>query len=105
MATPFGPFTIEFETDPAKNAAARRQMEQFDLNWDWLEAHASEVYGHRGKVVCIAGQELFVGDDVLEVEARARAAHPEDKGVLIRSIPKERGPRVYANRRVLAIVR
>ena len=105
MAAPFGPFTLEIETDPVKNAEARRQMEQFDRNWDWLEAHASEVYSHRGKVVCIAGQELFVGDDVLEVLARARAAHPDDHGVLTRRVPKERGPRIYANRWILAPVR
>src|SRR5438128_375738 len=105
MATPFGPYTIEYETDSVKNAEARHQMEQYDRNWDWLEANASEVYSHRGKIICIAGQELFVGDDVLEVVARAKAAHPEDSGILTRIVPKERGPRIYAHQWLLASVR
>jgi len=96
MGIPFGPFTLDFETDPVKNAEARNQMEQFRRNLKWMEAHATEVYSHRGKYICIAGQELFVGDDVLEVRARAKAAHPNDQGMVCEFIPKERGARIYA---------
>jgi hypothetical protein len=84
------------ETDPAEIAKARAQQAQFDRNWDWLEAHAAEVFSHRGTHICIAGQELFVGDDIKELLARARAAHPEDDGPFFKYIPKERGPRIYA---------
>jgi hypothetical protein len=87
---------IETITDPAEIAAGLARHEQFERNWSWLEAHASEVYSHRGKIICIAGQELFVGEDVHEVVAAARAKHPDDHGYFTRIIPKERGPRIYA---------
>jgi hypothetical protein len=79
-----------------ERAKIRARRERFERNWAWLEAHASEVYSHRGKFICIAGQELFVGDAVEDVIARAKAAHPEDDGRFTRYIPKERGPRIYA---------
>src|SRR5262249_8535466 len=70
---------IEEVTDPVELAKARAQDERFDRNWEWFKAHAPEIYRtHRGKILCVAGQELFVGDTPEEVLARARAAHPED---------------------------
>jgi len=84
------------ETDPVENAKARESRDRFERNWDWLEENATEVYSHRGKYLCIAGQELFVGDEVEDVIARAKAAHPEDTGLFTRYIPKERLPRIYA---------
>lgn len=89
--------TMHEETDPVENAKARASAEQFEKNWAWLEAHAQEVYSHRGKVICIAGQELFVGNTPWEVLAEARAAHPEDDGFFTRIIPQSRAPRIYAN--------
>lgn len=88
--------TMHEETDPVENAKARESRDRFERNWDWLEDHATEVYSHRGKFLCIAGQELFVGDAVEDVIARATAAHPEDTGRFTRYIPKERLPRIYA---------
>ena len=67
-----------------------------ERQWQWLEAHATEVYSQRGKIICIAGQELFVGDTVEDVVARAKAAHPDDEGMFTRIIPRERGARIYA---------
>jgi hypothetical protein len=84
---------VEEETDPIEVARARARHERFDRNWAWLEQHAADVYRHRGKVIAIAGQELFVGDTTDEVLARAKAAHPEDDGLFTRIIPKDRGPR------------
>lgn len=91
-------------TDPIEAAKARAMHERFRVNWDWLEAHASEVYIHRGKFICIASQQLFVGDSLQEVLAWAKSCHPDDEGRLIRYIPKERGPRIYAYRRIVASV-
>lgn len=88
--------TMEIETDPAVCADFARRMDRFERNLDWLEAHAGEVYSHRGKYICIAGQELFVGDTVEEVLEMAKAAHPDDGGRFTRYIPKEKGPRIYA---------
>jgi hypothetical protein len=84
---------VEEETDPIEVARAQARHERFNRNWAWLEKHAADVYRHRGKVIAIAGQELFVGDTTDEVLARAKAAHPEDDGLFTRIIPKDRGPR------------
>src|SRR4051794_21423115 len=88
--------TMSEDTDPVEIARARAAAEKFDRNYAWLEAHADEVFSHRGKVICIAGQELFVGDTVEAVLAQATAAHPEDDGRFTKYIPKERAMRIYA---------
>jgi hypothetical protein len=88
--------TITEETDPVEIAKSRARLAKFDRNYDWLEAHAAEVFSHRGKHICIAGQELFVADTVEEVIAWAKSTHPEDDGRLIRYIPKTRAARIYA---------
>jgi hypothetical protein len=96
------PITICEETDPAIWAAAKARREKCERNWAWLEEHAAEVYSHRGKYLCIAGQELFVGDSAEDVIARARAAHPDDDGRFTRYIPKEKVARIYGNQGSLA---
>lgn len=85
------PITMEIVTDPVELAKARELDARFELNWAWFEAHAPEIYQqHRGKVYCVAGQELFVADLPAEVLALARAAHPEDNGRLTGIIRKDR---------------
>ncbi|MGI8979663.1 MAG: hypothetical protein ACR2FY_10580 [Pirellulaceae bacterium] len=85
------------ETDPIDLAKARERRAQFDKNSAWLQARIPEVYSqHRGKVICIAGEELFAADSTSEAVATATAAHPEDKGYFTRYIPQEKVPRVYA---------
>jgi hypothetical protein len=97
---------MEEVTDPVLIAQAQAQHERFERNWNWFEAHAADIYKeHRGRFLVIAGQELFVGDDIQEVLARARAAHPEDDGLFTRYIPREKVPRIYAHQRALAFVR
>jgi hypothetical protein len=94
--------TMEIVTDPVVLAQAREQDARFALNWKWFEAHAMEIYRtHRGKCLAIAGQELFVGDTPDEAINLARSAHPHDNGLFTRIIPKERGARIYGNRRLL----
>jgi hypothetical protein len=90
---------MEEVTDPEELAKARVQDERFERNSAWLQAHISEVYSqHRGKCICIAGEELFVADTPQEVIDLASAAHPEDNGKLLRYIPREKVARVYAHR-------
>jgi hypothetical protein len=92
------PIVIEEVSDAAELAAARAQREQFDRNAMWLESHASEVYTqHRGKCICIAGEELFVADTSTEAIAKAAAAHPADKGRFVHFIPQDKVPRIYAH--------
>lgn len=89
---------MEEVTDPEELAKAQAQRERFDRNAAWLQAHASEVYTrHRGKCICIAGEELFVADTPVEAMALAKAAHPEDDGFFLRYIPRERLARIYAD--------
>lgn len=92
------PLVMEEVTDPEELAKARAQRERFDRNAAWLQAHATEVYScHRGKCICIAGEELFVADTPEEALALATAAHPEDDGRFVHYIPRERLARIYAN--------
>jgi hypothetical protein len=81
---------------PEELSAAQARREQYERNAAWLEAHAKEVYSQRGKVFCIAGEELFVGDAIQEVLARARAAHPDDGGLFTGYIPLNRAARICA---------
>ena len=67
---------MEFENSdtPEQAAAAKLQREQFDRNSAWLQANFSEINdSHRGKTICIAGQQLFVGDTTREAVAKAKA--------------------------------
>lgn len=89
--------TMEAESDPAIWAAAAARHDMFERNWAWLESNAAEVYSHRGKFICVAGQTLFVGNSVDDVLRAATAAHPEDEGRFTRYIPLENIPRIYAH--------
>jgi len=71
--------------------------EQFDRNSAWLQAHISEIYPlHRGKHICIAGQEVFSADRIEDAIRAATAAHPEDAGWFTRFIPAVKAIRIYA---------
>jgi hypothetical protein len=103
MAEQQFPIVMEEVTDPEELAKARAQRERFDRNTAWLQAHAGEIYDrHRGKCICVAGEELFVADSPEEVLASARAAHPEDDGYFFHYIPRERAAWIYADQRRMA---
>src|SRR5687767_13396965 len=90
-------FRIEEVVDPVEIREAQARHAQFDRNSDWLQANIAEVYGkHRGKHICIAGQEVFAADNVHEAIALATAGHPDDEGWFVRYIPLEKLPRLYA---------
>jgi hypothetical protein len=92
------PIVMEVVTDPEELRKARKQDEQFERNLAWLRCHAAEVYSqHRGKCICIAGEQVFVADSAEEAMALAKAAHPEDEGRFLRYIPREKVPRIYAH--------
>jgi hypothetical protein len=106
MAATQSPILMEEVTDPAELAKARAQDERFARNWAWFEAHAPEIYAtHRGKCICIAGEELFIADTPEEALAMAVAAHPEDDGRFTRIIPKEKVARIYGDQWRMASVR
>jgi hypothetical protein len=68
MQPPRHPITIQEVTDPQELAKAQRQRKQFDENAAWLQNHIPSIYAqHRGKYICVAGKELFVGDSAAEV--------------------------------------
>jgi len=98
MAPQQGSLILEEVTDPEQLARARAPWERFDRNAAWLQAHGAEIYPrHRGKVICIAGEELFVADTPEVALALAAAAHPEDDGSFIHYIPLEKLARIYAH--------
>jgi hypothetical protein len=89
---------IEELSDPQALADARQRRAQFDRNYRWLQVHAAEVYAqHRGKSICIAGEELFVAERPEDAMAQARATHPDDAGWFVHYIPKDKVPRIYAH--------
>ena len=90
--------TIKEITDPDAIARHRAQAERTKRNSDWLQAHWPDLLPHaRGRHVAVAGQEAFIADSPEEALALARAAHPEDDGLLLKYVRAERGPRIYAN--------
>jgi hypothetical protein len=98
MATQQRPAVIMEEvTDPDEIAKAQAQRARFDRNWAWFQARVPEIYSqHRGKCICIAGEELFTADTPQEALALATAAHPEDEGRFVHYIPREKVIRIYA---------
>ena len=97
---PANKIVLEEMTDPVELAKAAARRVQNDRNFAWFQTHAQEVYdNHQGKCICIAGEELFVGDTPREVFALATAAHPEDKGRFVLTIPKQKLRRIYAKQR------
>jgi hypothetical protein len=90
------PISVSEVTDPVELAKSRALFARAQLNSNWLQAHVPEIYAqHRGKFICVAGQELFVADSVKEVMAMAKAAHPEDDGAILRYILKEKRDMIY----------
>lgn len=85
------------EEERGANIAAN---EEFKKNVAWWNARVKEIRDeHTGKFVCVAGQELFVGDDPIDVMARAKAAHPSSGGFVSLYLSPQRGPKIHAHRR------
>ena len=96
-------FIIEEVTDPAEIARHKIWHEKASRNSQWLETHWADVLPQAyGKFIAVAGQEAFIADTTEEAVARARAAHPDDEGLLSQYVFPAGGPRIYGNRRKLA---
>jgi hypothetical protein len=88
-------FVIEEVTDPAEIARFRAVVEPAGRNRDWLQYHWGDLLPQAlGRFVAVAGQEAFIADTSQEAEARAVAAHPEDKGVIVQYVSPRKGPRI-----------
>jgi hypothetical protein len=99
------PLVMVDEPDLAERGKVQAQRQRFRQNAAWLQAHVPQVYAqHRGKHICVAGEELFVADTAPQAVALARQAHPEDDGLLLRYIPREKMERIYAHSRALDTV-
>lgn len=101
---PVPPVIIEAPSTPAERAAALDERERYLRNARWFAARADEIgRTHVGRFVCVAGEELFLGDVPEQVLAEARTKHPHESGaVFYKYVSRHRGPKVYATRRVLA---
>ena len=96
------PVTMELPDAVDVTVEDRKRDALAKLNYAWFDARAAEIYElHRGKCLCVAGQELFVAATATEAAAMAKAAHPDDTGRITRYIPNERAHRIYANRRTV----
>ena len=92
-------FVIEEVTDPEYNARALAQHKRAKRNSDWLQKHWPDLLPRaRGRFVAVAGQEAFIADSGEEARAMARAAHPDDDGLIAQYVRPEQGPRIYAHR-------
>jgi hypothetical protein len=90
---------IDEVTDPDEIARILAQHERGRRNSDWLQAHWPEIAPTaRGRFVAVAGQEAFIANTPEEARALARAAHPDDDGLIAQYVIPEPGPRIYANR-------
>jgi hypothetical protein len=99
MSEPRVKLELEEVTDPDEIARHREGDEYFRRNSDWLASHWGDLLpGARGRFVAVAGQEAFIADSPDEAIAMAKAAHPDDPGLLIRYVIPERGWRIYAHR-------
>lgn len=66
---------------------------------EWWNAHVHEVpKDAEGKYAAVAGQQIFIADTRLEVEAIAKAAHPDDTFVFVHRISFDPTPRFYGFR-------
>jgi len=99
------PLTMTEVTNPSEIAKIEAQRRRFRQNADWLQAHIPQIYSqHRGQFICVAGQELFVDATAPAALAKARQRYPDDDGVLLRYIPREKLERIYAYSRSLDAV-
>lgn len=97
------PIVMEEVTDPEELAKARVQDERFQRNLTWFNSQIPALYeAHKGKMVCISGEEVFGADTVQEAVAQAKAAHPDDDGRFTLYVPLEKMVRIYALQRPLA---
>jgi hypothetical protein len=74
---------------PTANGRERERTakEQYIRNTDWLLSHLrSFVDQAREKHLAVAGEEAFIADTQEEAMALARAAHPEDEGIVYRYV-------------------
>ena len=89
------PIEMSIETDPAQIAESNARHADFMRNSDWLKEYATEVYSaNRGKVICIAGQQVYAAERAEDAWAIAKAAHPKDKGIVVHFIPLIKAPRI-----------
>jgi hypothetical protein len=90
---------IEEIKHPADMARCRAQDERARRNSDWLQANWTTLLPQaRGKFIAVAGQEAFIAATAEEAWQMARAAHPDDDGVISQYVLPGKGPRVYAHR-------
>jgi len=90
-------FLVEEVADPAVIARFQAQDERARRNEAWLQSHWSELLpSARGRSIAVAGQEAFIADSHERAREMARAAHPDDDGVLDQYVRPEPGPRIYS---------
>ena len=69
------------ELTPEELEQWRKRGVIFERNLEWFSTHATELFEtYPGKFICVAGGEVFAGDDARDVYAQSAAAHPQESG-------------------------
>jgi glutathione S-transferase len=95
--TPPPPMEVQFieVTDPDELARIGAQQERFKKNTNYWNAHAANLFDqHRGRYVCVAGEQFFIADTAIAAQTLALAAHPEDDGRFLVHVPREKLVRI-----------
>jgi hypothetical protein len=96
MAEKVSEYIMTVGSDPDEMARGAARKQRFDRNMAWLQAQGQAIYDqHRGQHIVIAGQEMFADESAQTAMALARAAHPEDDGLFILYVQKDKMPRIY----------
>ena len=84
---------------PEEAARAEEQHERHRRNDNVLQERIRrDRDDYRGKVVVVAGQELYAAQTAEEAWAWAHEHHPDDDAPVVQYVTRERGWRIYGNR-------
>ena len=89
--------TLEEIRKPDGDSVQRAHRDRAAKNWDWLQAHWSELLPQAyGKYLAVANQDAFIADTLEVALAWVRETHPGDTGHIIEYIMPPTGPRIYS---------
>lgn len=91
--------TLEDIHDTATIERRRAHREQAQKNWNWLQAHWSDLLPQaKGKFLAVADQQAFVAETLDAALEWVRTHHPEDSGHIVEYVWPSTGPRIYSGR-------
>ncbi len=91
--------TMEIVDVTPEEAARNLELHQIAVrNLNWFGERAVQIgQEHPGRHIAVAGGELLVGDNALEVYERAKAAHPDEAGAVFTKYIRPLRGTIHAN--------